>query len=85
MAVVLRLQRCGKRVQPYFRVVAIECSKGPKGSPIEVIGNYNPKAEKIKDKIKIKMDRYEYWIKVGAKPSPTLESLVTKLKEIKEE
>lgn len=84
MAVVLRLQRYGKKVQPSYKVVAVEKTKGPTGEPVEVIGSYNPKAEKLKDKINIKMDRYDYWIKVGAKPSPTLHSLVSKLKENKE-
>lgn len=85
MAVVLRLQRYGKRVQPSYKVVAIEKTKGPTGKPVEVIGSYNPKAEKIKEKIRLNIERYEYWLKVGAKPSPTLESLVKKLKEVKEE
>lgn len=84
MAVVLRLQRYGKKVQPNYRVVAIEKTKGPTGKPVEVIGSYNPKAEKIKDKIRINMERYEYWLKIGAKPSPTLDSLIKRLKEAKE-
>lgn len=81
MAVVLRLQRCGKRIQPSYRVVAIEKRRGPRGKPVEIIGSYNPKAEKIKDKIRLNLERYEYWLKVGAKPSPTLQSLVEKLKK----
>ncbi|MCX7905889.1 MAG: 30S ribosomal protein S16 [Elusimicrobiales bacterium] len=81
MAVVLRLQRHGKKVQPSYRIVAIEKSKGPKGKPIEIIGSYNPKAEKVKEKIKVNIERYNYWLKVGAKPSSTLESLINKIKE----
>ncbi len=84
MAVVLRLQRCGKKVQPNYRVVAIEKTKGPTGKPVEVIGSYDPKKDKIKDKIKINLERYEYWVKVGAKPSSTLEKLVNKLRESKD-
>ncbi|MCX7641208.1 MAG: 30S ribosomal protein S16 [Elusimicrobiales bacterium] len=84
MAVVLRLQRYGKKVQPSYKVVAIEKTKGPTGKPVEVIGSYNPKAEKVKDKIKVNLDRYDYWIRIGAKPSPTLESLIKKLKENKD-
>lgn len=78
MAVVVRLQREGKRTQPHYRIVAVEKSTGPKGSPIEVIGHYNPKAEKIKDKIVIKNERLDYWIKNGAKPSETVEKLINK-------
>lgn len=82
MAVVLRLQRQGKKIQPNYRIVAIDKTKGTTGKPIEVIGNYNPKAEKNSDKITIKMERYDYWIKVGAKPSPTLVKLINKTKPI---
>lgn len=81
MAVVLRLQRQGKKVQPTYKIVAIEKTKGPTGKPVEILGLYNPKAEKIKDKLNINLERYEYWVKVGAKPSETLDSLVKKLKE----
>ncbi|MEW5951313.1 MAG: 30S ribosomal protein S16 [Elusimicrobia bacterium] len=85
MAVVVRLQRQGKRTQPHYRIVAVEKSTGPKGAPIEVIGHYNPKAEKLKDKISIKSDRLEYWIKNGAKPSETVEKLATKAKSASQE
>lgn len=81
MAVVLRLQRHGKRVQPNYKIVAIDKTKGPTGEPIEVIGNYNPKGEKLVDKINLKMERYDYWLKVGAKPSEILSKLVKKVKE----
>ncbi|MGC9069707.1 MAG: 30S ribosomal protein S16 [Elusimicrobiales bacterium] len=84
MAVVLRFQRYGKKVQPSYRIVAIEKRKGPKGKPLEVIGSYNPKGQKLRDKIRVDIERYEHWLKVGAKPSPTLENLVNKLKENKE-
>ena len=81
MAVVLRLQRQGKKAQASYRIVAINSTKGPTGKPIEVIGIYNPKAEKISDKINIKLDRYQYWLGVGAKPSETLKFLVDRIKE----
>jgi small subunit ribosomal protein S16 len=83
MAVVLRLQRYGKRVQPNYKIVAIDKIKGPTGKPIEVIGNYNPKGEKIADKVNLKMERYDYWLNVGAKPTEILSKLVKKIKENK--
>lgn len=80
MAVVLRLQRQGKKIQPNYRIVAIDKRKGASGKPIEVIGNYNPKAEKNTDKITIKMERYDHWVKIGAKPSSTLVKIINKTK-----
>ncbi|MBI3566078.1 MAG: 30S ribosomal protein S16 [Elusimicrobia bacterium] len=76
MAVVIRLQRIGKPHQPYYRIVAIEKTRGATGKPIEVVGSYNPRGETAAKKIVIKADRYEHWTKVGAKPSETVSTLV---------
>lgn len=76
MAVVIRLQRIGKPKQAYFRVVAIEKSRGPHGKPLEILGSYNPRAEKAKEKISVKQERVTHWIKNGAKASETVETLI---------
>ncbi len=81
MAVVLRLQRIGKRIQPHYRIVAIEKTSGPRAQPLEVIGHYNPKAEKDKEKVSINAEKLEYWQKNGAKPSETVEKLIFRLKK----
>lgn len=81
MAVVIRLQRRGKRIQPHYRMVAIEKSRGSNGRPLAVVGHYNPKAEKDKDKVQVKMDKIEYWLKNGAKASSTVSSLIKKVKK----
>lgn len=76
MAVVIRLQRTGKPKQAYYRVVAIEKTRGAAGKPIEVIGSYNPRGETVKEKLQLKSDRYALWIKNGALPSETVATLV---------
>jgi small subunit ribosomal protein S16 len=76
MAVVLRLQRIGKPHQAHYRLVAIEKREGPNGRALEVLGSYDPRGEKTKDKVKLKDARIEYWMKNGAKPSATAESLI---------
>jgi small subunit ribosomal protein S16 len=81
MAVVLRLQRIGKRTQPHYRIVAIEKSSGPHGRPLEVVGHYNPKAEKDKEKVTIKSDKVDYWVKNGARPSETVGSLIARARK----
>lgn len=76
MAVVIRLQRTGKPKQPYYRVVAVHKASGPVGRPIEILGSYNPRIEKQSEKVQFNAERYAYWIKVGAKPSPTVAGLL---------
>lgn len=82
MAVVLRLQRFGKRVQPHYRVVAIERARGPHGEPLEIIGHYNPKADKDKEKITLDLSKTDRWLKNGAKPSQTVGSLINKARKL---
>ncbi len=81
MAVVLRLQRIGKRTQPHYRIVAIERSSGPHGQPLEIIGHYNPKADKDKEKVTLNTEKLDRWVKTGAKPSETLGSLITRARK----
>ncbi|MDE2492159.1 MAG: 30S ribosomal protein S16 [Elusimicrobia bacterium] len=76
MAVVIRLQRKGKPHQPYYRVVAIEKARAASGQPVEVLGTYNPRELTAGKKVSLNKERYEHWIKVGAKPSDTVRALV---------
>lgn len=76
MAVALRLQRIGKPHQPYYRVVAVDHRRAAQGKPLEVLGSYNPRADKAKDKVVLHIDRVDHWLKVGAKPSETVASLI---------
>jgi len=81
MAVVLRLQRIGKRTQPHYRIVAIEKSSGPHGKPLEIVGHYNPKALKDKEKVTINSERVDSWVKNGALPSETVGSLIARARK----
>lgn len=81
MAVVLRLQRIGKRTQPHYRIVAIEKSSGPHGEPLEVVGHYDPKAAKDKQKVTIDAVKVDRWVKNGAKPSETVGSLIARARK----
>ena len=70
MPVRIRLQRFGKTHTPFYRMVAA-CSKSPRdGKFLEVVGTYNPIANRdgIKE-IRLITDRLRYWISVGAQPS----------------
>ncbi|MBQ3667283.1 MAG: 30S ribosomal protein S16 [Elusimicrobiaceae bacterium] len=78
MAVVIRLQRVGKKSQPQYRVVAIEKKSAVGSEAKEVLGQYNPCNPETNQQVKLNMPRVEYWMKVGAKPSQTVASLIKK-------
>ncbi len=72
----LRLRRMGAKKRPHYRIVATEHSSPRDGRIIESIGHYNPISEP--PEIKVNLERANYWISVGAKPSDTVASLIKK-------
>jgi small subunit ribosomal protein S16 len=70
MVVRLRLQRFGRTHSPFYRMVAAN-SKAPRdGKFLEIVGTYNPIANRHGMKeIRLKEDRLKYWLSVGAQPS----------------
>ena len=77
MSVRIRLKRVGRPKRSYYRVVVIDIHKKRDGRPIEVLGQYDPVADD-NNKLKIDRQRLDYWLKCGARPSPTVASLLKK-------
>ncbi|UCH96862.1 MAG: 30S ribosomal protein S16 [Candidatus Aminicenantes bacterium] len=76
--VVIRLTRGGTKHRPYYRIVAIDKRRPRESRYIDLIGHYNPMREQ--PEIKVDFNKYNEWIKKGAKPSHTVKSLIKKVK-----
>ena len=78
MAVHIRLRRIGKnpKKKPHFRISVFDERRGRDSKFIEEIGFYNP----INGLAKIKKERVDFWVKNGAQLSPTVKSLIKKIK-----
>lgn len=76
MAVKLRSQRMGSKKRPFYRVVAADSRSPRDGRFLEIIGTYNPIAES--DSIKIDEEKALKWLSLGAQPSDTVRSLLSK-------
>lgn len=70
--VKIRLSRSGVRNHPFYRIVAIEDKKGPKGKFLNIVGYWHPAKKTLKVNKKI-LDK---WVKVGAKISPAVEKIL---------
>jgi small subunit ribosomal protein S16 len=81
MAVVLRLSRAGTHKAPFYHVVATDSRKPRDGRYIEDVGLYDPTQEP--ERIEIKAERVEHWIKAGAKPSQTVAMLLKRARDQK--
>jgi len=83
MAVVIRLRREGAKNRPFYRVVVADKRKRRDGGFIEIVGFYNPIARSGEIPFRVDLDRIDYWVKVGAKASPTVASLIKKARKAK--
>ena len=76
MPAKIRLQRHGKKGQPFYHIVIADSRSPRDGKFIEKIGTYNPITDPAQ--ISIKFDRALYWYSVGAVPTDTVRSLLSK-------
>ena len=76
MAVKIRLTRLGSKKAPFYRVVVADSRFPRDGRFVEEIGYYNPLTEPAE--IKIDADKAQKWLKNGAQPTDTVNSLLKK-------
>lgn len=74
MAVKLRLMRMGKTKQPTYRVVAADSRSPRDGRFIEILGQYNPRAEP--SVITIDNTKAVKWLREGAQPTERVQKLL---------
>lgn len=72
----IRLQRHGARHAPFYRMVVTPSQSRRDGKFIEVLGTYNPQAHKREEELKLKIERIDHWLGVGAQPTDTAKSLI---------
>ena len=72
----LRLQRLGRRHRPFYRIVAADSRSKRDGKHLEILGTYDPiPRDGVKD-VRLKVDRVQYWLSVGAQPADTVGRLL---------
>ena len=76
----IRLKRMGRTHRPFFRISVMDQRVKRDGRSIEDIGHYDPMVPAKSQRVTVNMERYDYWIGVGAQPSEKLAVLIKKLK-----
>ncbi len=76
MATKIRLQRHGRKGYAYYPIVVADSRAPRDGRFIERIGSYNPNTNPAT--ISLDFDRALYWVEVGAIPTDTVRSLLSK-------
>lgn len=69
----IRLQRVGKRNDPYFRlIVTPHTHKAQTGKATEILGSFNVQSGEHK----IEKERIQHWLSAGAQLSPTVKNFL---------
>ena len=76
--VKIRLKRMGMKKHPFYRIVVADERSPRDGKFLEILGWYDTQ---IKDEnFKLDVERVDYWLSKGAKPSATVASLIRRAK-----
>ncbi len=77
MAVRIRLRRMGAKKRPFYRIVVADSRSPREGRFIESLGQYSPIDKPAS--VKVNEERVYYWLKNGALPTDTVNSLLRKM------
>ena len=70
MALKIRMTRGGAKKRPFYSIVIADSRSPRDGRFIEKVGTYNPMLDRNhKDRVVLKAERIQHWIKMGATPS----------------
>ncbi len=78
--VVIRLARGGSKKRPFYQITVADQRSRRDGRFIERLGFFNPIARGGEERIRLDMERAEYWIRQGAQASDRVRSI---LKEVR--
>lgn len=80
MAVRIRMKRMGRKHRPFYRVCVMDSRKAREGRAIEEVGTYDPMIHDKSQRVKLNLERIDYWISVGAQPSENVATMIKKVK-----
>lgn len=74
--VVIRLARGGAKKRPFYHIVVADKQRSRNGRFIEQLGYFNPIAAGKEVRLKLDIERAQFWIAQGAQPSDRVKSLI---------
>ncbi len=74
--VKIRLSRGGAKKRPFYHIVVTDSRNKRDGRKIERIGFFNPVARGQEERLRVELERVDYWLGVGAQMSDRVKNLV---------
>ena len=75
--VKIRMSRGGAKKQPFYHIVVTDSRKARDGRNIERLGFFNPVARGQEERLRLDLERVDYWTGVGAQVSDRVKTLVS--------
>ncbi len=75
--VKIRLSRGGAKKVPFYHIVVTDSRKARDGRRIERHGFFNPSARGQEVRLRVDLERVDYWTGVGAQLSDRVKTLVS--------
>ncbi|TDJ43153.1 MAG: 30S ribosomal protein S16 [Gammaproteobacteria bacterium] len=74
--VTIRLARHGAKKAPFYHLTVADRSAKRDGRFVERVGFFNPLAKGKAEQLRVDLERVDYWLSVGAKPSERVTKLI---------
>ena len=74
--VSIRLSRSGAKKRPFYHLVVTDSRNRRDGRYIERLGFFNPIATENEERLRVDLERVEFWVGRGAQPSDRVASLL---------
>lgn len=79
--VVIRLSRGGSKKRPFYHLTVADSRNARDGRFIERVGFFNPVARGQEERIRVSLDRVDYWVSKGAQTSDRVAQLLKEYKK----
>ena len=80
--VKIRLSRGGAKKKPFYHIVVADSRKSRDGRNIERLRFFNPVARGQEERLRLDLERVDYWTGVGAQVSDRVKTLVSEARAI---
>jgi small subunit ribosomal protein S16 len=80
MSLKIRMSRGGAKKRPFYSIVIADSRSPRDGRFIEKVGTYNPLlARESGNRVTLKKERIEHWLKMGATPSERVQGFLAEI------
>ena len=83
--VTIRLARHGSKKSPFYHITVADRTAKRDGRFVERVGFFNPVAKGQAASLRVDLERVDYWLSVGARPSDIVKKLVKKARQTSSE